>query len=83
MTEAMNLFEKQSYDLVDYLMILDMSYYSKCLLLNHNRLPGYGIPQDIEKSFSVGFKKHLIKPVTLAILKTAILDVVSSCFLVT
>ncbi len=83
MKEAMDLFEKQSYDLVlSDIGLPDGSGHEllpKMLSLrpqqNAIALSGYGMPQDIEKSLSVGFKKHLIKPATLAILKTAILDV--------
>ncbi len=86
MKEAMNLFEKQSYDLVlSDIGLPDGTGHElllKMLALKPQQiaiaLSGYGMPQDIEKSFSVGFKKHLIKPVPLAILKTAILDVISS-----
>ncbi len=84
MKEAMDLFEKQSYDLVlSDIGLPDGTGHEllpKMLALrpqqNAIALSGYGMPQDIEKSLSVGFKKHLIKPVLLAILKTAILDVV-------
>ncbi len=84
MKEAMELFEKQSYDLVlSDIGLPDGSGHellTKMLALrpqqNAIALSGYGMPHDIEKSLSVGFKKHLIKPVLLAILKTAILDVV-------
>ncbi len=79
MKEAMDLFEKQSYDLVlSDIGLPDGTGHEllpKMLALQPQQkaiaLSGYGMPQDMEKSFSVGFKKHLIKPVTLAIFENS------------
>jgi len=38
-------------------------------------LSGYGTPDDIQKSHAAGFAAHLVKPVNVAALEQAILDV--------